>query len=88
MQGGREVKVQVLGTGCAKCNKLYEAARAAIDLAGVQAELEKVEKIDQIMALGVAITPALLVDGRVLAAGKVPKAEQIAAWLEEMAPGA
>lgn len=80
------MKIQVLGTGCMKCNKLYEEAQKAINLAGVEAELEKIEKIDQIIKFGVAITPALVIDGQVKASGKVPKAEQIAAWLKEMEP--
>ena len=80
------MKIQVLGTGCMKCNKLYEEAQKAIGQAGVEAELEKIEKIDQIMKFGVAITPALVIDGQVKASGKVPKADQIAAWLKEMEP--
>ncbi|RME22846.1 MAG: thioredoxin family protein [Deltaproteobacteria bacterium] len=77
------MKVQVLGTGCMKCNKLYEAARQAIDQAGVPAELEKVENILDMMKFGVAVTPALVIDGKVKAAGKIPSVEQIAAWLKE-----
>jgi small redox-active disulfide protein 2 len=78
------MKIQVLGPGCMKCNKLYEEAQKAIGLAGVEAELEKVDKIDQIMKFGVAITPALIIDGQLKASGKVPKADQIASWLKEI----
>ncbi len=80
------MKIQVLGTGCMKCNKLYEETQKAIGQAGVEAELEKIEKIDQIMKFGVAITPALVIDGQVKASGKVPRADQIAVWLKEMEP--
>jgi small redox-active disulfide protein 2 len=78
------MKVHVLGTGCMKCDKLYQEAQKAIEISGLAVELEKVEKIDQIMKFGVAITPALIIDGEVKASGKVPKAEQIANWLKEM----
>lgn len=78
------MKIQVLGTGCMKCNKLYEEAQKAISQAGIEADLEKIEKIDQIMKFGVAITPALVIDGQVKSSGKVPKADEIAAWLKEM----
>jgi len=75
------MKIEVLGTGCMKCNKLYEEAKRALAEAGVQAELSKVEKIDDIVAYGVAITPALVIDGEVKSAGKVPKSAAIAEWI-------
>ena len=62
------MEVKVLGTGCRKCNKLYDEVKKAIELAGVDAELEKVEKLDEIADYGVALTPALVVDGAVRAA--------------------
>ena len=70
-------KLQVLGTGCPKCQKLAETAeRAARDL-GIEYELEKVTEIDKIMEFGVIMTPALVVDGEVRAAGKAPSVEEI-----------
>ena len=77
------MKIQVLGPGCMKCNKLYDEAQKAVARSGVEVQLEKVDKIDEIMKFGVALTPALVIDGEVKAAGKVPKAEQILAWIEE-----
>lgn len=81
------MKIEVLGTGCAKCNKLYEQVLEAVAGAGVQAEVVKVEKLDQIMAHGVMMTPALVVDGQVKSAGNVPRVEQIITWLTEAASG-
>ena len=81
------MKIEVLGTGCMKCNKLYKEAEQALVEAGVEAELSKVEKIDDIVAYGVAITPALVIDGQVKSAGKVPKAADIAAWIKAAAAG-
>ena len=68
--------IQVLGTGCPKCQKLAETAEAAAKELGIEYELEKVKKIDEIMAFGVMVTPALVVDGEVKVSGKVPSLEQ------------
>jgi small redox-active disulfide protein 2 len=76
------MKVQVLGVGCAKCTKLYGEAEKAIAEAGVEAELEKVEGLDEIASFGVAMTPGLVIDGEVKSVGKIPKASKIAKWLE------
>ena len=70
-------KIQVLGTGCPKCKKLAENTEAAAKAAGIDYQLEKVTDINQILAFGVMITPALVVDGVVKAVGKVPSADDI-----------
>ncbi|MCU0664994.1 MAG: thioredoxin family protein, partial [Myxococcota bacterium] len=59
------MKVKVLGTGCPKCKKLFAEAEKAVASCGISAEVEKVEKIDDIMSYGVMMTPALVVDGEV-----------------------
>ena len=74
-------KLQVLGTGCPKCKKLAENAEAAAKALGIEYTLEKVTDINQIMAFGVMMTPALAVDGQVKVVGKVPDAEAIKAFL-------
>ncbi|MGB2819832.1 MAG: thioredoxin family protein, partial [Phycisphaerae bacterium] len=66
-------KLQILGTGCAKCRKLAENAKAAAEAAGIDYEIEKVTDINEIMKFGVMMTPALVVDGEVKAVGKVPE---------------
>jgi small redox-active disulfide protein 2 len=70
-------KIQILGTGCPKCKKLAENAEAAAKELGIECQIEKVTKINDIMAFGVMVTPALVVDGKVIVAGKVPSAEQL-----------
>ena len=70
-------KIQILGTGCPKCKLLRENAEAAVKTLGIEAEIEKVEKITDIMAFGVMTTPAIAVDGKIKSAGKVLSAEQI-----------
>jgi len=69
--------IQVLGTGCSKCKALVANAEAAAKALGVEAAVEKVEKIADIMKYGVMVTPALVVDGQVKSAGKVLSAEDI-----------
>jgi len=70
-------KIEVLGTGCAKCNKLEETARKAADELGIEYEVIKVKDINDIMNYGVMITPALVVNGVVKVAGKVPAIEEV-----------
>ena len=70
-------KIQILGTGCAKCKKLAENAEAAAKESGVEYELEKVTDINEIMGFGVMLTPGLVIDGQVKASGKVPGSDEI-----------
>lgn len=69
-------KIQILGTGCAKCQKLASVADEAAKALGVPYELEKVTEIQKIMSFGVMFTPALVVDGQVKVAGRVPSLEE------------
>ena len=75
--------IQVLGTGCAKCEKLYENAAAAVAASGVAAEIVKVTDIMEITGFGVMSTPALAVDGTVKVVGKVASVDEIEALLSE-----
>ena len=74
-------KIQILGTGCPKCKKLAENAEAAAKELGIEYELEKVTQINDIMKMGVMITPALAIDGDVKVAGKVSSPDDIKAML-------
>ena len=71
------MKIQILGTGCAKCKLLAEKAAEAAKAAGVDYQLEKVTDINEIMKFGVMMTPALAVDGEVKVTGKVPSIEEL-----------
>jgi len=77
------MKVQILGTGCPKCKKVAALAEEAVKELGVEAEIEKVTDINEIMDFGVMMTPALAIDGDVKAAGKIPKLEDIKKWIGE-----
>ena len=70
-------KIQILGTGCPKCQTLMANVDAAVAATGVEATIEKVTKIADIIEMGVMITPALAVDGEVKSAGKVLSVEEI-----------
>ncbi len=69
-------KIQILGTGCPKCQQLAETAENAAKELGIAYELEKVKDIRQIMSFGVMATPALVVDGVVKVAGRVPSMDE------------
>ena len=79
------VSVKVLGSGCAKCNKLYEQAERAIAQCGVEAKLEKVSELDDIVGYGVMLTPALVVDEVVVSSGRLPSMAKLTAWLTSAA---
>jgi len=70
-------KLQILGTGCPRCQKLAEVTNLAAGTLGIQYQLEKVTDLKQIMAFGVMATPALVVDGQVKVAGRIPSVEEI-----------
>jgi len=74
-------KLQILGTGCAKCKKLAENAEAAAIQLGIAYELDKVTDLNEIMKFGVMMTPALVVDGEVKVVGKVVEPAVIAELL-------
>ncbi len=69
--------IKILGTGCAKCKKLEENARTAIAEAGIDAGIEKVTDLDKIMDYGVMMTPALVIDEKVVSAGKLLSPSEI-----------
>ena len=75
------MKLEILGTGCPKCKKLTELVTEAVKELGVTAEISKVEKIDDIMNYGVMTTPALVVDGKVVVAGRIPSKDDIKKWI-------
>lgn len=75
--------IKVLGVGCADCKKLYELTEQAIQELDVQAQLVKVEDLIEIVAYGVMRAPALVVNEKVKAVGKVPKIDKIKQFISE-----
>ena len=83
------MKIEVLGTGCAKCNQLEQTTRAAADKLGRPYELVHVKEIREFARYGVMFTPALVIDGKVVVSGKVPTEAEVAKLLAAAAtPGA
>jgi len=77
------MKIEILGTGCPKCKKLYEISEEAVKELGISAEIIKVTDINKIIDYGVMVTPALVIDGDVKVAGKIPEKEEITKWIKE-----
>ena len=77
------MKIQILGTGCPKCKMLEQHVLDAVRVSGIQAEVEKVTDLNDIMNMGVMLTPALAVDGTVKSTGKVLSKDQIVQLLKE-----
>ena len=76
------MKLEILGSGCANCQKLMAVTTAAVrDLGIADAELVKVEDFPTIMAYGVMSTPALVIDGNVVLSGKVPSQDEVSALI-------
>ena len=76
------MNIEVWGSGCAKCLKLYDTAVAAVGDLGLDAKVEKVADMARIASYGVMRTPALVVDGKVVLMGMVPGKEQLKSILQ------
>lgn len=76
------MKLQILGTGCAKCNQLTAATQSAADRLGLDYEMEKVTDFIRFAEMGVMVTPALVVDGKLKVAGRIPSDSDLEAMLQ------
>jgi small redox-active disulfide protein 2 len=77
------LRIQVLGPGCANCQRLEKLAQQAVAELGVEAEVEKVTDMRQIMARGVMATPGLAVDDRLVSTGRVPSRSEVVALIAD-----
>jgi small redox-active disulfide protein 2 len=75
------MKIQVLGSGCAKCKTLEERIRHLIEKHQLPIEVEKVTDLQEIMKYGILMTPGLVIDGVVKSIGSIPKEDQLLAWM-------
>jgi small redox-active disulfide protein 2 len=71
------VKIEVLGSGCANCRRLETLAHEAVAKLGIEADVQHVTDIKEIMARGLMATPGLAIDGKVVLAGRVPSAAEV-----------
>jgi small redox-active disulfide protein 2 len=77
------VKIEVLGTGCAKCKSLTKNVEKAVQELGIKAEIVKVDSIQEIMDRGVMMTPALYIDGKSIMVGRTATMEEIKKMLKK-----
>ena len=75
------MKIQVFGPGCKNCEVTEKLVRDAVAEAGIEADIEKVTDFQAIAEAGVLGTPAVSIDGEVKVSGRVPKADEVKAWL-------
>ncbi len=76
------MKIEILGMGCPKCKKTAQNAQMAVEELGINAEIIKVEELDKITEYGVMMTPALVIEGEVKAAGRIPDVREIVDWIK------
>ncbi len=80
------MEIKVLGPGCINCHKVEKLVREAVSEAGIAADVEMVSDIMKIANYGVFGTPAVVVNGEVKSVGRIPKKEEITAWVTKVAP--
>ncbi len=77
------IKIQILGSECSNCDKLYEMSKEAADSLGIEYTIEKIKDIVKITGFGVMAVPALVINGEVKSSGRVPRIEDIKKFLVE-----
>ena len=77
------LEVKILGTGCPKCKRLEQLARDAATEAGVEANFTKVDDVGEIMEYPIISTPGLVINEKVVSSGRLPRKEEVVAWLRE-----
>lgn len=74
--------IKILGSGCAKCNRLEQLTREAVAELGLETSFEHVREMDKIMAYPIMTTPALVIDEQVMTSGRIPGKDELLAWLK------
>lgn len=77
------MKIEVLGMGCARCNKLEQQVHEALKELSIEAEVEKVSDLDKISSYGVLMTPGLVINGKVYCSGKIPAPADLKKWIAD-----
>ena len=77
------MNIKVLGPGCAKCHALEDAVKAVVKELQLDAQVEKVKDMKQILAYNILMTPGLVINEKVVAAARIPNAAEIKGWLNE-----
>ncbi len=77
------MEIKILGVGCPKCERMEKNVKKVIDDIGIQAEVEKVKDIENMMEYGVMMTPALVINNEIKCQGRVPSTQEIKSWLQD-----
>lgn len=77
------MKIEILGSGCSNCNKLHKATEEIVKENGLSVEVEKVSDIEKIMGYGVMRTPAIVINGKVKASGRIPNKDEIKKYIQD-----
>lgn len=75
------VNIKILGVGCANCKRLEAMAKKIVDKLGIEAEIEKVTDFDEIMKWPILSTPGLVINDKLVSAGRIPSESEIIGWL-------
>ena len=76
------MEIKILGTGCAKCEKLEELVRETVAELGVDADFIKITDLNEILEYEIMLSPGLVVDGEIVCSGRIPKKDEIRNWLQ------
>jgi small redox-active disulfide protein 2 len=77
------MKIEVLGVGCSRCEKLEQDIKGALAELGLEAEVVKVTDLEKISSYGVLMTPGLVINGKVYSSGKLPAMSALKSWIED-----
>lgn len=75
--------IKVLGTGCEKCTRLYQNVQQAVKELGLDADIQKVEDLMELVQLGVMSTPSMMIDGKLVVSGQLPNVKTISKLIED-----
>jgi small redox-active disulfide protein 2 len=71
------MKIEILGSGCAKCKSVEKLVRNVVDELGIQADIIKIEDLQEIINRGIIMTPAVFIDGEAKIVGRIPTADEL-----------
>ncbi|MCX6568787.1 MAG: thioredoxin family protein [Candidatus Aminicenantes bacterium] len=78
------MEIKILGPGCPKCGEVEKRVKNALAELSIVADVEKVTDIERMMSYGIFATPGLVIDGKVKSSGRIPRVEDVKAWIREV----
>lgn len=77
------MEIKILGPGCLKCGEVEKRVKSALAELAIVADCEKVTDIKKMMSYGILATPGLVINGKIKSSGRIPRVEDIKAWIQE-----